>query len=70
MHMPPPSAPLPSPASPGAADKRQFAAVSGGLLAWDFELKDDKGGTLALIDRNFSGALADWLAGWLAGWCS
>jgi hypothetical protein len=31
-------------------------------LAWDFELKDEKGGTLALIDRNFSGALA--------GWCS
>ncbi|PSC69495.1 Altered inheritance rate of mitochondria 25 [Micractinium conductrix] len=36
-------------------DKRQFAAVQGGLLAWDFELKDEEGGTLALIDRNFSG---------------
>ncbi|KAL4856200.1 putative AAA domain-containing protein [Chlorella vulgaris] len=36
-------------------ERRQFAAVQGGLLAWDFELKDDSGGTLALIDRNFSG---------------
>ncbi|KAL4433405.1 hypothetical protein ABPG77_010258 [Micractinium sp. CCAP 211/92] len=36
-------------------NRRQFAAVQGGLLAWDFELKDDRGGTLALIDRNFSG---------------
>jgi hypothetical protein len=37
------------------AGKRQFAAVQGGLLAWDFELKDEQGGTLALIDRNFYG---------------
>ncbi|KAL4451629.1 hypothetical protein ABPG75_007291 [Micractinium tetrahymenae] len=36
-------------------NRRQFAAVQGGLLAWDFELKDERGGTLALIDRNFSG---------------
>lgn len=34
---------------------RQFAAVSAPLLAWEFELKDEAGGTLALIDRNFSG---------------
>lgn len=33
--------------------KRQFAAISGNFLAWEFELKDEKGGTLALIDRNF-----------------
>ena len=37
------------------ADRHQFAAVQGGLLAWEFELKDEAGGTLALIDRNFSG---------------
>lgn len=35
--------------------KHQFAAIDGGLLAWEFVLKDAKGGTLALIDRNFSG---------------
>jgi hypothetical protein len=34
--------------------------VQGGLLAWDFELKDDNGGTLALIDRNFSGEGLPW----------
>jgi len=31
--------------------KRQFAAIDGGLLAWEFELKDAVGNTLALIDR-------------------
>lgn len=31
--------------------KRQFAAIDGGLLAWEFELKDGSGNTLALIDR-------------------
>eukprot|EP01025_Chloroclados_australasicus_P055600 TRINITY_DN6776_c0_g2_i12.p1 TRINITY_DN6776_c0_g2~~TRINITY_DN6776_c0_g2_i12.p1 ORF type:complete len:483 (+),score=71.66 TRINITY_DN6776_c0_g2_i12:2459-3907(+) len=36
-------------------DKRQFAQISGNFLAWEFELKDNEGGTLALIDRNFSG---------------
>lgn len=35
--------------------QRQFAAIDGGFLAWEFELKDQHGGTLALIDRNFSG---------------
>lgn len=33
--------------------KQQFASISGTFLAWEFELKDDQGGTLALIDRNF-----------------
>lgn len=51
-HSPRPCSPL---RTPPRADKRQFAAVQGGLLAWDFELKDEEGGTLALIDRNFSG---------------
>jgi hypothetical protein len=32
-------------------DKRQFAAIDGGFLAWEFELKDASGNTLALIDR-------------------
>ncbi|GLI70231.1 hypothetical protein VaNZ11_015080 [Volvox africanus] len=36
-------------------DKSQFAAISGNFLAWEFELKDAKGATLALVDRNFSG---------------
>ena len=36
---------------PPPAGKRQFAAVGGGLLAWDFELKDERGCALALIDR-------------------
>lgn len=31
--------------------RRQFAAIDGGLLAWEFELKDAAGNTLALIDR-------------------
>lgn len=35
--------------------KKQFAAVDGGFLAWEFQLTDEHGGTLALIDRNFSG---------------
>ena len=33
--------------------KQQFASISGTFLAWEFELKDAQGGTLALIDRNF-----------------
>ena len=33
--------------------KRQFAAINGGLLAWEFTLKDEQDGVLALIDRNF-----------------
>lgn len=36
-------------------DRRQFAAITGSFLAWEFELKDAQGGTLALIDRNFLG---------------
>uniref|UniRef100_A0A383V788 Phospholipid scramblase n=1 Tax=Tetradesmus obliquus TaxID=3088 RepID=A0A383V788_TETOB len=35
--------------------RRQFAAINGGFLAWEFELKDGQGNTLALIDRNFLG---------------
>ena len=35
--------------------KRQFAAIEGGFLAWEFALRDATGGTLALIDRNFQG---------------
>eukprot|EP00198_Chlamydomonas_reinhardtii_P007189 XP_001696525.1 phospholipid scramblase [Chlamydomonas reinhardtii] len=35
--------------------KSQFAAISGTFLAWEFELKDSQGGTLALVDRNFQG---------------
>lgn len=31
--------------------RRQFAAIDGPLLAWEFELKDAAGNTLALIDR-------------------
>jgi uncharacterized protein YxjI len=31
--------------------KRQFAAIDGGFLAWEFELKDGSGNTLALVDR-------------------
>jgi hypothetical protein len=45
------------------AERRQFAAVQGGLLAWDFELKDESGATLALIDRNFSGERKERLGG-------
>lgn len=36
-------------------DKTQFASISGTFLAWEFELKDSEGQTLALIDRNFQG---------------
>lgn len=32
--------------------KRQFAAIDGGFLAWEFELKDGSGNTLALVDRS------------------
>ena len=35
--------------------KRQFAAIEGGFLAWEFALRDSDGGVLALIDRNFQG---------------
>jgi hypothetical protein len=31
--------------------RRQFAAINGGFLAWEFELKDAQNNTLALIDR-------------------
>ena len=41
--------------APPAGGGRQFAEISGGFLAWEFELKDEAGGTLALIDRNFAG---------------
>lgn len=34
-------------------DRRQVAAIRGDFLAWQFEVTDDKGGVLALIDRNF-----------------
>lgn len=33
--------------------KRQFAAINGSFLAWEFTLKDERDGVLALIDRNF-----------------
>jgi uncharacterized protein YxjI len=36
-------------------NQKQFAAVDAPLLAWEFEMKDRHGDTLALIDRNFSG---------------
>lgn len=36
-------------------EKSQFASITGQFLAWEFELKDKEGGTLALIDRNFQG---------------
>ena len=35
--------------------KKQFASITGSFLAWEFELKNENGGTLALIDRNFQG---------------
>jgi uncharacterized protein YxjI len=35
--------------------QQQYARISGPLLAWEFELTDDQGKTLALIDRNFQG---------------
>ena len=34
--------------------KDQFAAISGNFLAWEFELLDSEGRTLAMIDRNWS----------------
>lgn len=34
---------------------KQFAQISAGFLSWEFELKSEAGGTLALVDRNFSG---------------
>lgn len=37
------------------ADRRQFASIRAGFLAWDFSLQDEDGGTLAVIDRNFQG---------------
>ncbi|GFR43289.1 hypothetical protein Agub_g4354, partial [Astrephomene gubernaculifera] len=35
--------------------KSQFAAISGNFLAWEFQLQDASGATLALVDRNFQG---------------
>ena len=35
--------------------RKQFAQISAGFLSWEFELKSEAGGTLALVDRNFSG---------------
>lgn len=35
--------------------KSQFGEIKGNFLAWEFEITDERGGTLALIDRNFSG---------------
>lgn len=37
------------------AGRRQFAAINGSFLAWEFVLRDQKEGVLALIDRNFQG---------------
>lgn len=31
--------------------KKQFAQIVGNFLAWEFELRDAEGNTLALIDR-------------------
>lgn len=51
--------------------KRQFAAIDGGFLAWEFELKDAVGNTLALIDRcvyrphKTSLGLYWWLVAWV-----
>lgn len=36
-------------------EKRQFASIRGGLLAWEFELQDEAGRPMAKVDRNFSG---------------
>ena len=33
----------------------QFGAVRSGLLAWEFEVKDEQGEPLARVDRNFTG---------------
>ena len=35
--------------------RAQFAAIREAPLAWGFELKDEAGRALAMIDRNFSG---------------
>lgn len=35
--------------------KTQFARIEGPFLAWEFQLTDANGQTLALIDRNFQG---------------
>lgn len=32
-------------------NKKQFATVNSGFLAWEFEMKDAQDNTLALIDR-------------------
>jgi hypothetical protein len=33
----------------------QFGAVRSGLLAWEFEVKDEEGASIARVDRNFTG---------------
>eukprot|EP00899_Mesostigma_viride_P001930 jgi/Mesvir1/11738/Mv00112-RA.2 len=35
--------------------KKQFAAVEAGFLSWNFELKDERGGPMAAINRDWSG---------------
>jgi hypothetical protein len=32
-----------------------MASISGNFLAWEFEMQDEAGNTMALIDRNFQG---------------
>ena len=34
--------------------QEQFASIKGAFLTWEFELRDNAGGLLALVDRNFS----------------
>ena len=34
--------------------QKQFAAIRGGLLAWDFRVNDEQGAPLAAINRNFT----------------
>ncbi|BDA48458.1 Altered inheritance rate of mitochondria protein 25 [Coccomyxa sp. Obi] len=36
-------------------ERNQFASIEGNFLAWEFVLRDQDGGVLALIDRNFQG---------------
>ena len=36
-------------------EKSQFGEIRGNFLAWEFEIVNEEGETLALIDRNFSG---------------
>ena len=36
-------------------NRNQFGEIKGNFLAWEFEITDEEGGTLALIDRNFAG---------------